>query len=117
MAQKKRKTGADNRPAVNLVNATLNSPYNTLIPLADAEHIWVKHPGSRLCVHVAVNSERFITLMKELTEFGIGERLRREFTEFSETIDPRWGVVFAELEKRLAEDGVVIPEITVTKKG
>jgi len=116
MAPKKRKVGVDNRPAVNVVHATLNSPYNTIIPLFNAENVWVKHPGSRLCIHVAVNSERFYALMKEMIEFGIGERLRREFTEFSETIDPRWGVVFEQLEKQLAEEGITIPE-TTAKKG
>jgi hypothetical protein len=117
MAQKKRKTGVDNRPAVNIVHATLNSPYNTLIPLADAQYLRVKHPGSRLCIHVAVNSERFYALMKELVEFGIGERLRRELTDFAETIDPRWGTVLSGLEQRLAEEDIVLPEITIKKKG
>lgn len=72
--------------------AALTSPYNTMIPLFEAAHVYVAHPTSRKLVHVSTSSDAFLDLMKELFDLGVGARLLREFEEFT-AYDARWAAV------------------------
>lgn len=100
MAQRKPagKTGKKTeRKEQSAAQAAVTSPYNTMIPLMDAAHVYVAHPTSRKLLHVSTTSDAFLALMKELFDLGVGPRLVREFAEFA-AIDARWETVAARVD-------------------
>lgn len=97
MAQRKPAGKKPERKEQSAAQSTLTSPYNTMIPLLDAAHVYVKHPVTRELVHCSTSGAAFLALMKDLFEFGIGERLMREFEEFA-GIDARWRDVAARVD-------------------
>lgn len=94
MAQRKPTGKKAERKEQGVAQSALTSPYNIMIPLMDAAHVWVTHPVARKTIHCSTSSESFLTLMKELFDLGVGPRLEREFAQFAD-IDPRWEGVAA----------------------
>lgn len=106
MAQRKPagKTGKKSeRKEQTAAQVALTSPYNTMIPLMDAAHVYVAHPTTRKLMHVATSGDAFLDLMKELFDLGVGSRLMREFEEFS-AIDGRWAAVAARVESHVSAE-------------
>jgi len=93
------------RKEQSAAQAALTSPYNTMIPLFEAAHVYVAHPTSRKLVHVSTSSAAFLDLMKELFDLGVGPRLVREFAEFAERIDARWEAVAARVDAHVNATG------------
>lgn len=81
------------RKEVNRILSTLTSPYNIMIPLFAAEHVWLTHPVTRELRHLSTRSEEFLAVMADLFEIGVGERVLRELNEFAANIDPSWTAV------------------------
>lgn len=107
MAQRKPagKTGKKTeRKEHSVAQATLTSPYNMMIPLFEAAHVYVAHPTSRKLVHVSTSSDAFLALMKELFDLGVGPRLVREFAEFA-VRDARWEAVAARVDAHVNAAG------------
>lgn len=82
------------RKEQSAAQAAVTSPYNTMIPLLDAAYVYVAHPTTRKLIHCSTSSEKFLVLMKELFDLGVGPRLMREFDEFT-AYDARWADVAA----------------------
>lgn len=85
------------RKEQTVAQTAMTSPYNIMIPLLDAAHVYVAHPTSRKLLHVSTSSDAFLVLMKELFDLGVGPRLVREFAEFA-VIDARWETVAARVD-------------------
>lgn len=102
MAQRKpparKPSGKTENREESVVLATINSPYNTLIPMLDAQYVRLRHPISRKSLHLATGSEEFLATMKELFDMGIGSRIVRELSEFAERYDAAWGDVLANVK-------------------
>lgn len=77
----------------NAVQSAITSTYNTLIPLKDACGVYVKHPTSSRTLRVSTYTEEFVTIYRELSELGMGERLDRELVEFANLYSPEWNRV------------------------
>lgn len=88
------------RKEENLALSALSSPYNTLIPLKDAAHVWLTHPITRKTRRLSTTSPDFFAAVTELFELGIGERVRREFGQFSAS-DARWADVASAVEAHI----------------
>lgn len=84
--------------------SVLNSPYNMLIPLHGAAHVWLTHPVSRKTHHLSTTSPEFFAVIAELFELGVGERIMRELNEFAAKIDPAWANVAAAVTAHLTVD-------------
>lgn len=118
MAQRKPagKTGKKTeRKEQTAAQVALTSPYNIMIPLMDAAHVYVAHPTTRKLIHVPTSGEAFLTLMKELFELGVGPRLVREFEEFA-AIDVRWAAVAARVDAHVngaESSGEVVEDLLV----
>lgn len=100
MASRKAPGKKTARTEAPIAATAMTSPYNIMIPLMFAENVWVIHPATRKSHQVATKSEKFLDLMKELYDLGVGPRLEREFAEFTQ-YDPRWADVSAVVRKHV----------------
>lgn len=105
----------DERKVQTPAQVALTSPYNIMIPLYEAAHVYVAHPTSRKLVHVSTSGAEFLPLMKELFELGVGPRLVREFAEFA-LIDSRWDAVASRVAEFVGtadgEESAALPDAT-----
>jgi len=92
----------------------MTSPYNIMIPLMFAEHVWVVHPATRVTHHLATKSDKFFDVMKELYDLGVGPRLEREFTEFL-AYDPKWADVLLTVQKHINGETIEETEVEETE--
>ena len=113
----KRKTATGRkaeRKEDNVAQSALTSPYNMLIPLYGAAHVWLTHPVTRKTLHLSTTSPAFFAVVTELFALGVGERIMRELNEFAEKYDPAWTNVAAAVTAHLgagaqpAEESVTV---------
>lgn len=81
--------------------SVMNSPYNILIPLYGAEHVYVKNPLTSKTHHLSTKSEDFYEMFIQLCEKGLKDKLRGEMSSFTESIDEAWANVLNNIDERL----------------
>jgi len=86
------------KPEEIAVQSALTSIYNILVPIVDAKYIYIKHPILQKTLHFSTTSPNFFSTINELTEKGLGVKLRKEITFFAETIDAKWFDVLRNIE-------------------
>jgi hypothetical protein len=99
--------------AEHKMQEALNGPYSLIIPLQNARHAWIHHPGTAKTLHVATNSPRFHEILNELTSLGLGVRINHELKALSLS-DPKWLPIFEEWtatqpQADLVEDELATP--------
>lgn len=73
--------------------SAMNSEYNIMHPMVDANYVRVRNPLTGLDPSFKTNEDSFRELIQELCEKGLTKKLTCEFDEFAQNYDPKWNVV------------------------
>lgn len=76
-----------------LIQSKINSPYSLLIPVKDDSVIFVQDPVKKLNMKVKVNAQEFTDLLTELCDYGLLEKLDKDFNtvaQYSEFYILKW---------------------------
>ena len=99
---KKKAVVIDKRsPEEIAIQSAMNSNYNVIVPLMNAEYAYIKNPVTQKTVHMGTKSEAFFEMFIELCEKGLKDKLRAEISSFAEEIDEKWAQVLLDIDERL----------------
>lgn len=87
----------DKAEAQQAIQSAINSQYSLLIPIKDCAFIYVKNPVNGATKHFDVRSPELVSFLKELTEMGLGEKLKKDFNHLFMNYDDRWNLVYQSL--------------------
>jgi hypothetical protein len=94
MATKKFVEKKDARTELQLtIQAAINSNYSLLIPCTDGNFVYVRNPISGKTMHFQTNKPEFAAYVKQLTEIGLGEKLRKDFNDLITKNSAHWSKV------------------------
>ena len=106
-APSKKKKREETRTLEELaVLSAMNSEYNIMHPMVDAEYVRVRNPLTGLDPSFKTNSESFRNLILELCGKGLDKKLSKEFDEFSVNHDSKWSSIKEFAMRPAAEDVV-----------
>lgn len=91
-SRKKKREETRSNEEIALTSA-INSEYNIMHPMIDAEYVRVRNPLTGLDPSFKTNSESFRNLILELCNKGLDKKLSREFDEFSANYDSKWSFI------------------------
>jgi len=75
------------------IQAAINSNYSLLIPCVDGNFVYVKNPVSGKTMHFETNKPEFAAYVKQLTEIGLGEKLKKDFNDLVAKNSDHWSKV------------------------
>lgn len=67
----------------------MHGDHNTIIPLNHGLNAYVLHPLNNKTIHCSTRSAKFVDVIAELTELGLGERVNTELTALG-VAQPEW---------------------------
>jgi hypothetical protein len=79
----------------------MHGEHNTIIPLNHGQHAYILHPLNNKTMHCSTRSEKFVEIVAELTELGLGARIDTELVALGAT-HPEWTRVRTWLNEQLA---------------
>ena len=91
-SRKKKREETRSNEEIALTSA-INSEYNIMHPMVDAEYVRVRNPLTGLDPSFKTNSEFFRNLILELCGKGLDKKLSKEFDEFSVNYDSKWSSI------------------------
>lgn len=108
-SRKKKREETRSNEEIALTSA-INSEYNIMHPMINAEYVRVRNPLTGLDPSFKTNSESFRNLILELCGKGLDKKLSKEFDEFSANYDSKWSLI-KEFAMRPAAEVVVADDI------
>lgn len=94
MATKKFTEKKDAKTELQLtIQAAINSNYSLLIPCVDGNFVYVRNPVSGKTMHFETNKQEFAAYIKQLTEIGLGEKLKKDFNDLVTKNSDHWSKV------------------------
>lgn len=90
--KKKKREETRSNEEIALLSA-MNSEYNIMQPMANAEYIRVRNPLTGKDPSFKTNEDSFRELIQYLCEKGLTKKLEREFDEFALKHNPKWAMV------------------------
>jgi hypothetical protein len=78
----------------------MHGEHNTIIPLNQGLNAYVLHPLNSKTIHCSTRSTKFVDVIAELTELGLGERINTELTALG-VAQPEWIRVQTWLKEQL----------------
>ena len=90
--KKKKREETRSNEEIALLSA-MNSEYNIMQPMVDAEYIRVRNPLTGKDPSFKTNEDSFRELIQYLCEKGLTKKLEREFDEFALKHNPKWAMV------------------------
>lgn len=99
LKSKIKKQLVDNRTSEEiLIQSSMTSYYNILIPGYNAQHIRIKNPLTGKDSFFSVKNVEFFEMFYELSKLGLKNKLMKELQTFILDIDPNWQSVYDEIE-------------------
>jgi len=86
--------------------SAMNSEYNIMQPMVDANYVRVRNPLTGLDPLFQTDSNLFRNLILELCGKGLDKKLSKEFDEFSVNYDSKWSSIKEFAMSPVAEDVV-----------
>lgn len=74
------------------IQSAMNSHYNMMMPMLNAEHVRIHHPITALDYHFSTNDQKFYSMMSDLYSKGLDKKLQSEFDYFA-TLDSKWSTI------------------------
>ena len=91
-SRKKKREETRSNEEIALTSA-INSEYNIMHPMINAEYVRVHNPLTGLDPSFKTNADSFRELIQVLCEKGLDKKLEREFNEFAEKYDNKWAEI------------------------
>ena len=89
----------------------MHGDHNTIIPLNHGLNAYIIHPLNSKTIHCSTRSTKFVDVIAELTELGLGERVNTELTALG-TAQPEWIRVQTWLNEQLDARKAVTADTT-----
>ena len=91
-SRKKKREETKSNEELALIGA-MNSNYNLMHPMLDAENVRVRNPLTGLDPTFRTDSDSFRDLIGDLCKKGLDIKLAREFDFFADNYNPKWAIV------------------------
>ncbi len=91
-SRKKKREETRTNEELALLSA-INSDYNLMYPMVDAEHVRLRNPLTGKDPLFKTNSDSFREMIVQLCDKGLDKKLSKEFDLFAEKYDSKWAQI------------------------
>ncbi len=91
-SRKKKREETRTNEELALLSA-INSDYNLMYPMLDAEHVRLRNPLTGKDPLFKTNSNSFREMIVQLCDKGLDKKLSKEFDLFAEKYDSKWAQI------------------------
>ena len=91
-SRKKKREETRTNEELALLSA-INSDYNLMYPMVDAEHVRLRNPLTGKDPLFKTNSDSFRKMIVQLCDKGLDKKLSKEFDLFAEKYDSKWAQI------------------------
>ena len=101
----------DNRTSEEIaLQAAMNSHYNLITPMVNAEHVRFTNPLTSKDSHFSTTDPAFFELYYNLSQKGLRKKLDTELKYFADNYNPKWNNVISNIEKYFSEKNLATNE-------